>query len=81
MKICEPRFRIVPPLHLANDEVHLWQADLGQLTLHATAEDEAEWRRVLSPDECARADRFRFSRDRTNFMATRALLRIILASY
>jgi len=76
MKICDPRFRIEGPILLPDDEVHLWRIEL-----ESTAEGEVDWRRILSTDECARAERFRFARDRRYFTATRAILRTVLAGY
>src|SRR5262249_38435202 len=38
-------------------------------------------RQLLSPQERARADRFRFEKDRNAFTIARGLLRIILGSY
>jgi 4'-phosphopantetheinyl transferase len=61
---------------LPDDEVQLWRVDL-----EAIGADEARWQRVLSADELARASRYHFARDRQRFVATRALLRRILASY
>jgi len=76
MNISDPDFRPDSRLTLPDDEVHLWRVDLA-----AVAAAEERWRQLLSPDERARASRFHFSRDRQSFTATRALLRIILASY
>jgi 4'-phosphopantetheinyl transferase len=58
---------------LAPGTVHVWPAslDLG-------AGQGAACARVLSPDERARADAFRFDRDRQRFIATRGLLRMLL---
>lgn len=61
---------------IAKNEVHLWR-----LHLDALAPAESRWRGILSPDELVRADRFHFERDRRNFTATRALLRMILSTY
>ena len=61
---------------LSEHEVHLWRIHLDEI-----APAEARWRSVLSSDELRRATRFHFARDRQNFTATRALLRIILARY
>jgi 4'-phosphopantetheinyl transferase len=61
---------------LGHDEVHLWRGELEALCGH-----EPHWKTVLSPDELKRADRFHFARDRQRFVAARALLRTILASY
>ena len=63
-------------LDLADGEVHVWHVNLGHSStllqpLHQT----------LSPDECARASRFRFDRDKNHFIAARGLLREILSHY
>jgi 4'-phosphopantetheinyl transferase len=76
MKISDPRFRIEEPIPLPGDEVHLWQVELER-----TAEGEADWARILCPQERARAARFHFSKDRKYYTATRAILRIILGAY
>ncbi len=56
--------------------MHLWRVDL-----EAIRADESRWQEVLSPDEATRASRFHFRRDRQRFVASRALLRTILAGY
>ena len=61
-------------LKLAPAEVHLWQARLD----HRLADD---LKRLLSPDELSRADRFHSSKDRDHFIVARGLLRILLAAY
>ena len=58
------------------DEVHVWRAAL----LRPASEVEA-LRALLSADELGRADRFRFGRDRSNFVAARGILRTILGRY
>jgi 4'-phosphopantetheinyl transferase len=60
---------------LAAGAVHVWPAslDLGAARAAACA-------RVLSPDERARADAFRYDRDRQRFIVTRALLRMLLGA-
>jgi 4'-phosphopantetheinyl transferase len=67
-----------PPtdLALANDEVHVWRAqlDLTQNTIQSL-------RRTLAADELARAERFRFAQDRERFIAARGVLRAILGRY
>jgi 4'-phosphopantetheinyl transferase len=69
-------FNIAAPLTLADDEVQLWRVDLESLRA-----DETRWQGMLSPDEASRASRFHFAADRQRFVASRALLRTILASY
>jgi 4'-phosphopantetheinyl transferase len=76
MNITDSSFRIEAPLALPEDEVHLWRADL-----EALRGDELRWQKLLSPDELTRSARFHFARDRQRFVASRALLRSILASY
>ena len=63
-------------LGLAEDEVHVWRAELDQ--------PEAVLRRLestLAPDERARGARFCLERVRRHFIAGRGLLRTILGRY
>ncbi len=62
--------RTPPPLQAGH--VHLWRAVL-------TPTDSL--REVLSPSEWLRAERFHFDIDRERFIATRGILRRILATY
>jgi 4'-phosphopantetheinyl transferase len=64
------------PVALGADEVHVWRASLRP-PVHALARLEAH----LSPDERARAARFRFAEHRTAFIAGRGAQREILARY
>jgi len=69
---------LAPPsrsLPLPDGEVHIWRATLK------SAGDLLELRGLLSPDERARADRFRSAGDRDGFVAARGALRRILALY
>jgi 4'-phosphopantetheinyl transferase len=74
--ITDSGFRIEERLALPDDEVQLWRVELD-----AIRADESRWLGVLSADEAARASRFHFSTDRQRFVASRALLRMILAGY
>lgn len=67
---------VAPPreLSLGNGEVHLWWVDLGR-ELPPSAEE------ALSPDEVARAARFRFERDRHQFLLSGYALRDVLSRY
>jgi len=76
MNIADSGFKIDSPLALPEDEVQLWRVDL-----EAIRSDESRWQRVLSPDESKRASRFHLPSDRQRFVASRALLRTILAAY
>jgi 4'-phosphopantetheinyl transferase len=76
MNITDSSFQIEAPLALPEDEVQLWRVDL-----EAIRADESRWQKVLSADESTRASRFHFSRDRQRFVASRALLRIMLSAY
>ena len=60
------------PAPLRAGQVHLWRAPL---------EPAPELSATLSPGEWLRASRFHFERDRERFIATRGLLRTILAHY
>ena len=65
-----------PNVVLRSDEVHLWRVNLDGAFAPLTF-DEA----ILSADEIARANKFRFSPDRERFVRTRTALRSILAPY
>lgn len=64
------------PFALDAGEVHLWLADLDPPT-----ERLGELAAALSPDEWARAARFRRARDRDRWVAARGTMRFILARY
>jgi len=49
--------------------------------LDVSALEVADLGKVLSPDELERAERYRFERHRNEFISTRAVLRMVLASY
>ena len=57
-------------------EVHVWL-----IPLDTPGESEPVAYHMLSADEMARADRFRFERDRKRFTMARAAMRAILARY
>ncbi|HMJ25431.1 MAG TPA: 4'-phosphopantetheinyl transferase superfamily protein, partial [Pyrinomonadaceae bacterium] len=63
-------------LHLAADQIHVWRVALNQ-----NPERISELIEVLSADECARADRFHFQKDRNQFIESRAALRLLLSQY
>ena len=58
----------------SKNEVHVWRVSLDESRV-------TELRPTLSPDECARADRFHFERDRNRFIVARGSLRKILGRY
>jgi 4'-phosphopantetheinyl transferase len=58
------------------EEIHLWAFDLD-----ADAALVAYARTMLSPQECARADRFVFSDDRVHYTLAHAVMRHLLSSY
>ena len=61
---------------LDKDRVHVWRArlDIGNPEVDRLVT-------VLSPDEIARADRFRFARHRRRFIVARGILRQLLGNY
>jgi 4'-phosphopantetheinyl transferase len=65
-----------PPeqVRASNNEVHIWRVSLKQSSL-------AGFLATLAPDECARAERFYFERDRNRFIVARGSLRAILGAY
>ncbi len=66
----------IPPeeLKLENDEAHIWLARLDE-------KNTPELVQILSDEERIRAARFRFERDKKNFIEARGFLRIILGRY
>jgi 4'-phosphopantetheinyl transferase len=64
------------PPELSNDEIHVWHQSLtwGSGVVQG-------FREVLSPDELARAERYRFNEDRKEYILARGTLRVLLASY
>jgi len=66
----------VPPLVLAAAEVAVWTASLD-----LPRDRQARLATLLSDDECARAGRFRFERDRARYVAGRGTLRLLLSAY
>jgi 4'-phosphopantetheinyl transferase len=62
--------------YLAPGHVHVWRADLRDAEPMLASLD-----RLLSDDERARADRFRFARDRRRYVTSRGFLRRVLALY
>ena len=67
-----------PPAHLVlpRDEIHVWCASLDQPPASVAALEQ-----TLSLDECARAQRYCFARDRQHFIIRRGLLRQMLGDY
>jgi 4'-phosphopantetheinyl transferase len=63
-------------MRLATGAVHVWPASLDRGAGRAAA-----WACVLSPAEQARAESFRFDRDRQRFIVARGLLRMLLGAY
>ncbi|MEZ5039491.1 MAG: 4'-phosphopantetheinyl transferase superfamily protein [Saprospiraceae bacterium] len=67
-----------PPshLHLTDQKPQVWQADL-------LADEPLQYSlwECLSPDEKARANRFRFAKDKDSFVLTRGILRHLLGRY
>lgn len=63
-------------LALTRSSVHVWFAHLD----HPDAAARQLWG-DLSPDECLRAMRFQFERDRNRYVVARSILRQILAIY
>src|SRR5258706_3318452 len=61
---------------LAPDQIHVWRVPLNQSPARLL-----ELKAVLSPDERARAERFRFDKDRNQFIESRAALRLLLSQY
>ena len=64
------------PLVLESDELHVWRG-----WLNVDAADIARYSSLLSEEELARAERFVFPNDRSDFIVARGLLRELLGTY
>ena len=64
----------VPNIPAGVARVWHWPLDVSALEV-------ADLKKVLSPDEMERAERYRFDQHRNEFILTRAVLRMVLASY
>lgn len=73
----EPSWNAPPARTVLSDkEMHIWRAFLD-----IPDRSVQEFKQSLSTDERARAERFRFDRDRNRFIAAHGILRRILACY
>jgi len=61
---------------LPDETVHIWKVELDE-----SAAQLAELKQSLSPEECARAERFHFGGDHNRFIAARGSLRVVLGGY
>ena len=61
---------------LGHDVVHVWRVSLSRPPSTVEA-----LRRILTPDETDRANRFHFAKDRDHFIISRATLRLIISRY
>jgi 4'-phosphopantetheinyl transferase len=62
-------------------EIPAGVARIWHWPLDVSALEVADLKKVLSPDETERAERYRFDQHRNEFILTRAVLRMVLASY
>ncbi len=77
MELLRPEWKIpVDRLVLPEPEIHLWRA---ALTVEPSQLEELT--HLLSPDELARSQRFRFPQHQCRFAAGRGILRTILGRY
>lgn len=67
-----------PPdnLILSDEEAHIWRADL-----EGNERFQDSFLKLLSPDEKNRARKFRFDKDRRNFIVARGILRSLIGQY
>ena len=61
---------------VSEEVVHVWRADL-----EVDESSQRSFLKLLAPDEESRAGKFRFAKDRRNFIAARGMLRVLLGKY
>jgi 4'-phosphopantetheinyl transferase len=66
------------PIHMDKEQLYLWCANPEDVLTEAVSEACAQ---MMSEEECARWQTFRFERHRREYLATRALVRIALSRY
>lgn len=77
MKFVPPCWGAPPDaLKLGSEEIHVWSAAVDCEGAH-----QEGLRQLLSADELARAQRFRYDDDRREFIVARGLLRLMLGRY
>ncbi len=71
----------LPGFDALGRDMHVWWLPEPELEPGSRSEQQKAWRQILSSDEVERADRFRFERHATAFVANRARLRLLLGRY
>lgn len=64
------------PVQLVENEVHVWQAQLN-----SPSKSISRFQHILSPEECAKAQRFYFEKDQYRWTVAHGILRILLGWY
>ena len=73
----QPEWESAPnELHLGIDETHIWRITIEEKSFNLQSLTQ-----LLSADEISRANRFRFQKDRAQFIIARGMLRTILSRY
>jgi len=69
-------YQAMPEQFISSDQIHVWRAflDLNSLEIRSLSG-------TLSSDEVAKAERFRFEKDKKKFIVARGILRRILGRY
>lgn len=77
MERLDPNWPLGPSeVTLRSDDLHVWSFDL-----RASGQQVETFRNLLTPDEIARADRFKFPRHQRRFTVARGILRTLLGHY
>jgi 4'-phosphopantetheinyl transferase len=76
MNLLRPQWLAPPSTLLLDEAVHIWRSPLT-----VTPDQLGYLTKLLSPDELARSQRFRFPQHQQRFVVGRATLRLILSQY